>query len=73
MLLADGSAALLTDASDIASYEAPSPADSGPGLTELEVTVQHLLSAVSRVRAVLGVSRSLRSSSVSQPMTRTTE
>ncbi len=54
MLLADGSAALLTDASDLASYEAPSPADSGPGLTELEVTVQHLLTAVSRVRAVLG-------------------
>jgi hypothetical protein len=60
MLLADGSATLLTDAdltdADLASYEALSPSDSGPGLTELEVTVQHLLAAVSRVRKVLGTS-----------------
>lgn len=60
MLLATDGSAAFTEVSEIAS-----PSESGPGLTEapssdshhareLEATVQHLLAAVSRVRAVLG-------------------
>ena len=51
MLLADGSSTVLSDATEIASYEAPRPALSSarPSADALEATVSDLLDVVSRV------------------------